>query len=146
MRPLDPRLRRHARRSAGPIALLAGLGLAAALLVIAQARLLATVIAGVFIDNSTLANSVVALAVLAAITGARAATAWAAQAAAHRASATAKTELRAALLARVLTLGPRWRHQAGGEPGRDAAALTQLATTGLDGLDGYFTSYLPALI
>ncbi len=29
---------------------------------------------------------------------------------------------------------------------RDAAALTQLATTGLDGLDGYFTSYLPALI
>ncbi len=30
--------------------------------------------------------------------------------------------------------------------GRDAAALAQLATTGLDGLDGYFTSYLPALI
>lgn len=27
-----------------------------------------------------------------------------------------------------------------------AAALTQLATTGLDGLDGYFTGYLPALM
>jgi ATP-binding cassette subfamily C protein CydCD len=27
---------------------------------------------------------------------------------------------------------------------RDSAGLTQLATTGLDGLDGYFTGYLPA--
>ena len=38
------------------------------------------------------------------------------------------------------------RAATGGESRRDAAALTQLATTGLDGLDGYFTSYLPALI
>ena len=30
--------------------------------------------------------------------------------------------------------------------GLDAAAVTQLATAGLDGLDGYFTSYLPALL
>lgn len=51
-----------------------------------------------------------------------------------------------ALLAHVLALGPGWRKRTGGTSRRDAAALTQLATTGLDGLDGYFTSYLPALI
>jgi ATP-binding cassette, subfamily C, bacterial CydCD len=146
MRPLDPRLLKHARRAAVPIAVLAGLGLATALLVIAQAWLLATVIARVFIDKATLPQSVTPIAVLAAVTVARAVVAWAAQATAHHASAAAKTELRVALLAQVVRLGPRWRTGAGDESRRDAAALTQLATTGLDGLDGYFTSYLPALI
>jgi thiol reductant ABC exporter CydD subunit len=146
MRPLDPRLLKHARRAALPIAILAGLGLATALLVIAQAWLLATVIARVFIDKATLSQSVTPIAVLAAVTVARAAVAWAAQATAHHASAAAKTELRAALLAHVVRLGPRWRTGTSGESRRDAAALTQLATTGLDGLDGYFTSYLPALV
>ena len=146
MRPLDPRLLRHARRAVVPIAVLAGLGLATALLVVAQAWLLATVITRVFIDKATLPESVTPIAVLAAVTVARAATAWAAQATAHRASAAAKTELRAALLAQVLALGPSWRKATNGTSRRDAAALTQLATTGLDGLDGYFTSYLPALI
>ena len=149
MKPLDPRLLRHARRAVVPIAVLAALGLASAALVIAQAWLLATMIANVFIDKATLAACTVPLAALAAITVGRAAVGWAAQAAAHRASAEAKMELRSALLARVLALGPDWRRASGdsGNGGRrDAAALTQLATTGLDGLDGYFTSYLPALI
>jgi thiol reductant ABC exporter CydD subunit len=146
VKPLDPRLLRHARRAVVPIAVLAALGLATALLVVAQAWLLATVITRVFIDKATLPGLVTPIAVLAAITVARAAVAWAAQACAHRASAAAKTELRSALLARVLALGPGWRKGASGTSRRDAAALTQLATTGLDGLDGYFTSYLPALI
>ena len=149
MKPLDPRLLRHARRAVVPIAVLAALGLASALLVIAQAWLLATMIGNVFIDHATLAACTVPLAALAAVTVGRATVAWAAQAAAYHACAEAKTELRTALLARVLALGPGWR-RASGDSGsgsrRDAAALTQLATTGLDGLDGYFTSYLPALI
>jgi len=146
MRPLDPRLLKHARRAAVPIAILAGLGLTTALLIIAQAWLLATVVARVFIDKATLPQSITPIAVLAAVTVARAAVAWAAQATAHHASAAVKTELRAALLAQVVTLGPSWRKGTSGQSGRNAAALTQLATTGLDGLDGYFTSYLPALI
>ena len=146
MRPLDPRLLKHARRAVVPIAVLAALGLATALLVVAQAWLLASVITRVFIDKATLPELVTPIAVLAAVTVARAAVAWAAQASAHRASAAAKTELRAALLACVLALGPGWRKGTGGTSRRDAAALTQLATTGLDGLDGYFTSYLPTLI
>jgi ATP-binding cassette subfamily C protein CydCD len=148
VKPLDPRLRRHARRAAFPIAVLAALGLASAALVIAQAWLLATMIASVVTDKTTLAGCAVPLAALAAVTVGRAAVAWAAQAAAHRACAEAKTGLRTALLARVLALGPGWQRAPGisGGGGRDAAALTELATTGLDGLDGYFTGYLPALI
>jgi ATP-binding cassette subfamily C protein CydCD len=146
VRPLDPRLLKHARRAVVPIAALAALALATALLVVVHAWLLATLMTRIFIDKATLPGLVTPVAVLAAVTIARAVIAWAAQAVAHRASAAGKTELRTALLARVLALGPGWRRGASAASRRDAPALTQLATTGLDGLDGYFTSYLPALI
>ncbi|HTR94798.1 MAG TPA: thiol reductant ABC exporter subunit CydD [Trebonia sp.] len=150
MRPLDPRLLRYASGARAPIGALAGVGLVTAGLTIVQAWLLATVIAGVFIDKATL--SAAALAALAAITAGRAVTAWAAQALAHRAAATARSQLRGALLARIVALGPGWRRGRDRDAGpgaggiRDAAGLTQLATAGLDGLDSYFTSYLPALM
>src|SRR5258708_16664892 len=157
VRPLDPRLLRYASGVRAPIGALAGAGLATAGLTIVQAWLLATVIAGVFIDKATL--SAAALAALGAVTAGRAVSAWAAQALAHRAAATARSQLRGALLARVVALGPGWRRgqepaarqgrRAGGGSGggiRDAAGLTQLTTAGLDSLDGYFTGYLPALI
>ena len=150
MRPLDPRLLRYASGARAPIGALAGVGLLTAGLTIVQAWLLATVIARVFIDKATL--SAAALVALAAVTAGRAVTAWAAQALAHRAAATARSQLRGALLARIVALGPGWRRGPSRETGqadggiRDAAALTQLATAGLDGLDSYFTSYLPALL
>jgi len=144
VRPLDPRLLRHAARARAAIGGLAGLGAATAGLTIVQAWLLATVIARVFVDKAMLTPA--PLIALAAVTAARAAAAWAAQALAHRASAAARTQLRGALLGRVVALGPAWRRDAAAAGGRDAAALTQLATTGLDGLDGYFTSYLPSLL
>jgi thiol reductant ABC exporter CydD subunit len=156
LRPLDPRLLRQAGQARVAIGGLAGLGGLTAGLTIAQAWLLAAVIAQVFIDKATL--PVPALLALAGVTVARAAAAWATQALAQRASAAVKARLRGALLAQLVALGPGWRRAQAGEAGqqdsashdqglpRDAAALTQLATTGLDGLDGYFTSYLPALL
>jgi len=144
MRPRDPRLLRYASAARVPVGGLAALGVLGAGLTIAQAWLLATAIAEVFIDKATL--PVTALTWLAAVTAARAATVWAAQAFAYRAAAAAKAQLRGALLSRVIALGPAWRRSGGSGGQRDAAALTQLATTGLDGLDGYFTGYLPALI
>ncbi|WP_214369756.1 hypothetical protein [Pseudonocardia sp. H11422] len=61
----------------------------------------------------------------------RAVLAWAGEVAAHRASADAIGELRAALVAHVLRLGPRHRDL------RPTGELATLATRGLDGLDGY---------
>ncbi len=169
LRPLDPRLLRQAGRARAAIGGLAGLGALTAGLTIVQAWLLATVIASVFVDKATLSGS--ALLALAGVTAARAAAAWATAALAQRASAAVKSRLRGALLAHLVALGPAWRRAPGSTaqddtagdgaagdgaagdgtagnrgPARDAAALTQLATTGLDGLDGYFTSYLPALL
>jgi thiol reductant ABC exporter CydC subunit len=71
---------------------------------------------------------------------ARAVLGWATQVVAARAAAGAKAELRAVLLDRALAAGPEWIAEAG------AGELTALATRGLDALDGYFASYLPALV
>jgi thiol reductant ABC exporter CydD subunit len=138
MRPLDPRLLRYARKAAAWIAVLAALGVLTAACVIAQAQLLAGAIAGAVTDRSPLTTAVVAA--LAAVIAVRAAAAWAAEAAAHRASAAATSELRRRLLTAVVTLGPSWQRT------RRTAELTELATTGIDSMDGYFTSYLPKLI
>ena len=136
MRPLDPRLLRYARRSAVHIAVLAVLGAITAGLVIAQAELLATAVAD---------RTVTVLAPLAAVIAARALASWASGAAAHRASAAATSELRHRLLARVIGLGPA-RGQTPGTGRHSTGKLAELATTGIDALDGYFTGYLPNLV
>ena len=138
MRPLDPRLLRYARKAAAWIAVLAALGVLTAACVIAQAQLLAGAIAGAVTDKSPLTTAVIAA--LAAVIAVRAAAAWGAEAAAHRASAAATSELRRRLLTAVVALGPSWQRT------RRTAELTELATTGIDSMDGYFTSYLPKLI
>jgi thiol reductant ABC exporter CydD subunit len=131
MRPLDPRLLRYARRAALPIAVLAALGAITAGLIIVQAALLATAIAD---------RTAVILVPLAAVIAGRAVTAWASEATAHRASAAATSELRRRLLTHVIRLGPAWRRK------HTTAGLAELATHGIDALDGYFTGYLPKLI
>jgi thiol reductant ABC exporter CydD subunit len=138
MRPLDPRLLRYAKRAAGWIAVLAALGVVTAACVIAQAQLLATAIADAVMDKSPLRAMVIVA--LAAVIAVRALAAWASEASAHRASAAATSALRSRLLAAVVALGPAGRRT------RRTAELTELATTGIDSMDGYFTSYLPRLI
>ncbi|XGP72691.1 thiol reductant ABC exporter subunit CydC [Actinokineospora auranticolor] len=80
---------------------------------------------------------------LAVLTGAvlvRALLGWATQVVAARAAAGAKEELRGVLLDRALAQGPEWIAE------RGAGELTALATRGLDALDAYFGTYLPALV
>jgi thiol reductant ABC exporter CydD subunit len=140
VRPLDPRLLRYAGRAGRPIAVLAALGVAAAGLVMLQAQFLATAISGAFAGHDSLGDLTTPVLGLAAIIAARAATSWASAAAAHRASAAATAELRHRVLARAVDLGPSWL------AGQRTADLAGLVTRGIDDLDGYFTSYLPALV
>ncbi|PXY22333.1 thiol reductant ABC exporter subunit CydD [Prauserella muralis] len=140
MRPLDPRLLRHAR-SARPFVLgCAAVGVLTAALVIAQAGLLAGIVTDAFLGGADLAALAAPVALLAAVVAGRAALAWAAESAAHRASASVIGELRAKLMAHVLRPGPA---RTGG---RSPAELATIATRGLDGLDGYFARYLPQLL
>ena len=136
---LDPRLLRYARTTRRFVVLAVAVGGATALLVVAQAFLIATVVAGAFVEHRSVTSLRTPIAVLLAVIAGRAALAWAAERAAHRASASAKSELRRAASARIATLGPS------GLERRDTGQLSVLMTTGVDALDGYFSRYLPQL-
>jgi ATP-binding cassette subfamily C protein CydCD len=114
-----------------------GVGGATAVLVIAQAWLIATVVNGAFLDHRGAASLRGPLLALLAVVSGRALLAWAAERAAFRASAAAKSDLRQAAAARVAAFGPSGLEQ------RDTGQMTVLLTTGIDALDGYFSRYLP---
>jgi ATP-binding cassette, subfamily C, bacterial CydCD len=113
------------------------LGVATALLAIVQAWLLARAIAGAFVDGDGPAELATVLALLAAVLAARAVLAWAAEVVAQRISGAVKSQLRVALLARAVELGPRWAVE------RASGEVTLLVTRGLDALDAYYGRYLP---
>ncbi len=135
----DPRLLRHAPATRSFIAATVVIGASGALLVIAQAWLLADVISAAFAGGDGLAALQGALAALLCVVLARAALAWLTQLAASRSSAQAKSQLRGALLRRAAAIGQD------GLPRERTGALTTLATRGIDALDGYFSLYLPQL-
>ncbi|WP_042407130.1 thiol reductant ABC exporter subunit CydD, partial [Streptacidiphilus carbonis] len=137
MKPVDPRLLRHARATRGFLLLSTALGVLNAALVIAQAVLVADIVVDAFQQHRT--NLTTPLLALGAVAICRGLTSWATETAAHRASAAVKSELRSQLLARATALGPDWlTRQRSGE-------LVTLATRGIDALDDYFARYLPQL-
>jgi ATP-binding cassette, subfamily C, bacterial CydCD len=162
VRALDPRLLRYARETKTFICVSVALGTLAALLIVAQAWLLAEIVARAFVDGDTLAGLRAPVAALLAVVLVRAVRAWAAELAASRSSARAKSQLRGALLSRIAVLGaegvaatpgagvparngPATPTVAREQPG-DAGGLAILATRGIDALDGYFALYLPQLL
>ena len=139
MRALDPRLLSYARATRTFLAISVSLGILGALLIVAQAWLLADVVSRAFLSGWSVHQLRVPLAVLLAVVIARATVAWGAELAANRSSARAKSQLRGALLERIPALGlDSSREQRSG-------ALAILATRGVDALDGYFSLYLPQL-
>ncbi|MFI1969890.1 ABC transporter [Streptomyces cinnamoneus] len=136
MKPVDPRLLKHASATRFFLAASVVLGLAGAGLVIAQAMLIAEVVTGAFRNGLGTGDLVRPLGLLAAVALGRAAVAWLTELAAHRASAAVKSQLRTRLLAHAALLGPGVRN---------TGELTNLATRGVDALDGYFARYLPQL-
>ena len=140
MRPLDPRLLRHAAAARPFVLGCALLGLVTAGLVVAQADLLAGVITDAFLGGAGATALTVPLGLVAAVVLARAAVAWLAESAAHRASATVLGQLRAAVVDKALALGH------GRRADRSPAELATLATRGVDRLEGYFARYLPQLL
>ena len=137
---VDPRLLKYARATRPFLVALTALGLLTALLIIAQALLLADVISSAFSSGKDLAQLRTPLAALLVVVLARGAVAWGRELLAARSSARAKSQLRGALLDHVATLGPtRIGEERAGE-------LAVLATRGVDALDAYFALYLPQLV
>jgi len=141
MKPLDPRLLRHARAARGYIVLAAALGVALSALVVAQAIVVARVVGTLAGGGQlTAAQWRGSLIIIAATTAGRAGAAFIRERFAHRAASHTIAELRLAVLEHTVALGPRWDM----EDGRARAA--QLVTRGLDSLDAYFARYLPQLL
>ncbi|PPF55855.1 thiol reductant ABC exporter subunit CydD [Rathayibacter sp. AY1C2] len=139
MKPLDPRLLRYAR-AARVFLLLGGvLALARTLAIVAFAWLVAQLVAGA-VDGRSADDLAPLLAALLAVVAARAALAWATEVNAVRGGAGAKAQLRQAVLAALVELGPAGRSEGG------SGGVVALLGGGLDSLDGYFARYLPQLI
>ncbi|WP_149547880.1 thiol reductant ABC exporter subunit CydD [Streptomyces marokkonensis] len=139
MKPIDPRLLRYARATRGFLAAVVGLGALGAVLVIAQAMLIAEIVVGAFEDGLSVGELGTPLLLLAVVAVGRGLVGWLTELAAHRASAAVKSELRGRLLERATALGPEWLG------GQRTGSLVTLATRGVDALDGYFSRYLPQL-
>jgi ATP-binding cassette subfamily C protein CydD len=139
VRPVDPRLLRHAGAARGYLIFTTVLGLVATALVLLQAGLLAHALAGAA-RGAGLAVLGGTLAVLLAVLAARAAAAYGGEIAALRAAAAVKSQLRRKLTAHAVRLGPAWLG------GQQAGEITTLATKGLDALDAYFARFLPQLV
>ncbi|MDH6700699.1 ATP-binding cassette subfamily C protein CydCD [Streptomyces sp. MAA16] len=139
VKPIDPRLLRHARATRRFLLAVVALGAVGAGLVIAQAMLIAEVVVGAFQHGLSVGELRTPLLLLAAVAGGRALVSWLTELAAHRASAAVKSELRGRLLERAVQLGPGWLS------GQRTGSLVALATRGIDALDDYFSRYLPQL-
>ncbi|MEV4049999.1 thiol reductant ABC exporter subunit CydD [Amycolatopsis sp. NPDC049688] len=139
MKPLDPRLLRHASAVRPFVLACAALGVLTAMLVLAQAELLAKTITWAFLDGLSLHSLVLPLGLLTAVVLARAGITWLAETTAHRAAARALSQLRETVIAAALRIGPR-------RADRSPAEVAALATHGVDRLEGYFSRYLPQLL
>jgi ATP-binding cassette, subfamily C, bacterial CydCD len=139
VKPIDPRLLQYARATRLFLVAVVGLGAVGALLVIAQAMLIAETVVGAFQHGMSVAGLRTPLLLMVGVAIGRALVAWLTELAAHRASAAVKSELRRRLLERATALGPGWLS------GQRTGSLVALATRGVDALDDYFSRYLPQL-
>ena len=129
----------RARGVRGWVALSAGLGFVSGLLLIWQARLLATVVHGAMIAHRGAREMAPLFAVMAAVVVARAVLAWAREAAGFRAGAGVRRAVRREVMAHIAALGPAWTGRA------RTGALASTAMEQVEGLHDFFALYLPQL-
>jgi ATP-binding cassette subfamily C protein CydD len=138
-RPVDPRLLRRAPAAVAGLAAAVLLGLVNTGLLVAQAVLLARLLARAF-GLTPVAELRTTFGWLAVVLVARALLAYLGEAVAGRAAIAVQRQLRGRLVRHALALGPPWLARAG------TGELTTLATRGLAGLDGYVARFLPQLV
>lgn len=150
MRPLDPRLLRHVRPARRYVALTVGLGVAAAGLIVAQALLIAALLAPAIRGHGVSGPGTVrSFAALALVVVARAVVSWAQERYALRAATRTVAELRQAVVSAWAARGPRAALPQGHDGGHGAspeAEVATLATRGLDALEPYLVRYVPQLV
>ncbi len=140
MSTLDRRLVAHSRTARGFVLLTVVLGIVTASLLVAQAWLIAYVVATAVERHDPPHLLSGALLALLVVVLARAATAWSVESSAERAAATVTSQLRRDFLRHVVRLGPTWLAS------QRTSRMESLATRGLDPLETYFGRYLPQVV
>src|SRR5437867_2575986 len=136
---MDPRLLRHARAVRRLLVVDAVLGVAAALLVLAQATLVAHIAARTF-GGAPLGDLVLPLSLLVAAVVARAAAVWGFEVAGRRAAVSVLSQLRLELVQ------ARLRDDPAALDGARSAEVATAAVDGLDALQRTFAKYLPQVV
>jgi thiol reductant ABC exporter CydD subunit len=139
MAAFDPRLLRRAREARVALAVDTLLGIVSALLVLAQAVLLADVAARSF-HGGSLREVARPLVLLAAVVCARAASAWGFEVVGRRAAGGILSRLRLGLVER------RLRDEPASLDGGESSELAALAVTGVDALETTLARYLPQVV
>ncbi|MHA6513195.1 thiol reductant ABC exporter subunit CydD [Tessaracoccus sp. Z1128] len=134
--PIHPRLFRRGRVTRWFMVATVLVGLATAVLLIVQARVLADWITRAFDARALPVGWPGALAALAAVFLGRGLLAWLSSTLAHRSAAAVKSQLRRDILAARLDTPVG---------ATSSASLIRIVTQGVDALDGYFSKYLPQL-
>jgi thiol reductant ABC exporter CydD subunit len=117
----------------------AALGLVAALLVIAQAVLIARVAAEAF-GGASLGEVTVPLALFVAAVAGRAAAAWGFEVVGRRAATSVQSQLRNELVEN------RFRNRTAALDGAESAELATIAVSGVDALETTFARYVPQVV
>ena len=139
MHPLHRRLLRAGGPARWHMLAAVVLGGATAAAVIAQALLLARIIAGVFIDGDSPADVRGALVALAAVSVARGILAWGYEVAGHLGAVRVMSAMRVGLVAHVL------RGRPAAVEGGASGELATGAVQGVDALEAYFGRYVPQM-
>lgn len=139
MKPIDPRLLQRSAVVRRHLGISIALGTVTALLIVAQAWLVATLISRGF-DGQGIGGAIVGTLIGAAVVfGLRAVVSWLHEVAATRAAVQVKSQLRIELSEAIFD--PR---RVGPLP--ETSRLVVLFGSGLDALDAYFAKYLPQLV
>jgi thiol reductant ABC exporter CydD subunit len=139
VRLIDPRLLRRTRAARTLLVVDAALGAVMALLVLAQAVLLAKVAARAF-QGASLADVSTPLVVLCGVVVARALAAWGFEIAGRRAAGDVISQLRLDLIE------TRLRSRPGALDGVQSAEVATAAVSGVDALETTFARYLPQVV
>lgn len=140
MRGFDRRLLTYARSTRGFLIASVLVQSLQALMIVAQAVLLADIVVRVFTQGADLAAVMDSVWWLGGVIALRALLAFGAEWLAHRTAASATSELRMAAWRHMMRLGPAWL------AGQRTGELSQLLVRGLGGLEPYYARYLPQLV
>lgn len=140
MKPLDPRLLRHARSARAYMAFLVAAGMATTILAVVQCCATAAALAQLVSHGGSPASLGLPLGLVAGAFAGRALAGYAQEAAGRRAALRTIAQLRGRVLESAAGRGQRWLAD-----GKTSSTVT-LATEGLDALEPYFVRFLPQLI